>query len=496
MKRKKGWIAGIMMIAVIVLLFVGYNIYRYPAMFRSLSDNSLNDSQVEELRKEILSQSDVKVLVAYFSYSGTTRNVATALSEKTSGDLFEITPQDGYSNVYMESNSEIRSNERPTLTDTVENMEEYDIVFVGYPVWWHATPAPINTFLESNDLTGKLIIPFCTSGGSDIDETMPTFLNSCDGLAVYGERRMSGTSQLDGWLSDLGLIGEEGQIQSKQEEAAVQETVPEVIQEEGTEILDLENLPTYGYRQQEIELENQGQRIYGVAYIPDTEENQVPLVICAHGLGGSYRSNAAYAEQLASHGISAYCFDFRGGGGSRSDGDTTEMSVMTEVSDLEVIMEAASEWDFVDENKIVLLGTSQGGITSAIAAARHTDKISGLVLMYPAFLVSDAIHEQFDSLEDVPDSFYFNWITAGRIYAEDMWDYDVYEEIGNYTEKVLLMHGTSDGIVPISYSDRAAEVYEDVEYYMLDGAGHGFNGGAFDEAVKHIFDYLQEIETI
>lgn len=496
MKRKKGWIAGIMMIAVIVLLFVGYNIYRYPAMFRSLSDNSLNDSQVEELRKEILSQSDVKVLVAYFSYSGTTRNVATALSEKTGGDLFEITPQDGYSNVYMESNSEIRSNERPTLTDTVENMEEYDIVFVGYPVWWHATPAPINTFLESNDLTGKLIIPFCTSGGSDIDETMPTFLNSCDGLAVYGERRMSGTSQLDGWLSDLGLIGEEGQIQSKQEEAAVQETVPEVIQEEGTEILDLENLPTYGYRQQEIELENQGQRIYGVAYIPDTEENQVPLVICAHGLGGSYRSNAAYAEQLASHGIAAYCFDFRGGGGSRSDGDTTEMSVMTEVSDLEVIMEAASEWDFVDENKIVLLGTSQGGITSAIAAARHTDKISGLVLMYPAFLVSDAIHEQFDSLEDVPDSFYFNWITAGRIYAEDMWDYDVYEEIDNYTEKVLLMHGTSDGIVPISYSDRATEVYEDVEYYMLDGAGHGFNGGAFDEAVKHIFDYLQEIETI
>lgn len=496
MKRKKGWIAGIMMIAVIVLLFVGYNIYRYPAMFRSLSDNSLNDSQVEELRKEILSKSHVKVLVAYFSYSGTTRNVATALSEKTGGDLFEITPQDGYSNVYMESNSEIRSNERPTLTDTVENMEEYDIVFVGYPVWWHATPAPINTFLESNDLTGKLIIPFCTSGGSDIDETMPTFLNSCDGLAVYGERRMSGTSQLDGWLSDLGLIGEEGQIQSKQEEAAVQETVPEVIQEEGTEILDLENLPTYGYRQQEIELENQGQRIYGVAYIPDTEENQVPLVICAHGLGGSYRSNAAYAEQLASHGIAAYCFDFRGGGGSRSDGDTTEMSVMTEVSDLEVIMEATSEWDFVDENKIVLLGTSQGGITSAIAAARHTDKISGLVLMYPAFLVSDAIHEQFDSLEDVPDSFYFNWITAGRIYTEDMWDYDVYEEIGNYTEKVLLMHGTSDGIVPISYSDRAAEVYEDVEYYMLDGAGHGFNGGAFDEAVKHIFDYLQEIETI
>lgn len=107
MKRKKSLIAGIAVIAIVALVFVGYNIYRYPAMFRSLSDNSLNDSQVEEVKDEILSGSDVKVLVAYFSYSGTTKNVATVLSEKTGGDLFEITPQDGYSNVYMESNSEI-----------------------------------------------------------------------------------------------------------------------------------------------------------------------------------------------------------------------------------------------------------------------------------------------------------------------------------------------------------------------------------------------------
>ena len=460
MRQKKGWIAGIAVIAVIALLFVGYNLYRYPAMFRSLSDNSLNDSQAEELREEILSQPDVDVLVSYFSYSGNTRNVAAALSEKTGGDLFEIVPLNGYSNVYMQSNSEIRNNERPTLANTVENMEEYEIVFVGYPVWWHATPAPINAFLESYDLTGKLIIPFCTSGGSDIDETMPTFLQSCDGLAVYGERRISGTSQIDAWLAELGIAEREGQSQTEQESAAAQEEVPEAVQAEGTEILELDNLPAYTYRQQEIELENQGQRIYGVAYIPDTED-KVPLVICSHGLGGSYRSNTAYAEQLASHGIAAYCFDFRGGGGSGSEGNTTEMSVMTEVSDLEAVMEAASEWDFADESRIVLLGTSQGGIVSAIAAARHTDQVSGLVLMYPAFLVSDAIHEQFDSLEEVPDSYRFNWITAGRPYAEDMWDYDVYEEIGNYTDKVLLLHGS-----------------------------------AFDEAVRYVFDYLQQIEII
>ena len=175
----------------------------------------MTDSQVGELREETLSKSDIKILVAYFSYSGTTRNIANAISEKTGGDLFEITPKDSYSNVYLESNSEIRGNKRPVLADTVENMEEYDIVFVGFPVWWHATPVPVNTFLESYDLAGKLIIPFCTSGESDIDETMPTFLNSCDGLAVYGERRISGTGQLDGWLSELGVIGREGDRQEQ-----------------------------------------------------------------------------------------------------------------------------------------------------------------------------------------------------------------------------------------------------------------------------------------
>lgn len=510
MRKKKLLIFGIVVLAVIALAYGGYNIYRFPAMFRRLSNGSLGEGQTEALKEEILSRGDLKVLIAYFSYSGTTRGVANAISEKTGGDLFEISPQDGYSNVYLESNSEIRRNERPVLTDTVENMEEYDIVFVGYPVWWHATPAPVNTFLESYDLTGKLIIPFCTSGESDIDETMPTFLYSCDGLAVYGERRISGTSQIDGWLEELGLTGIDGE--APQEEQAGQEgqteqaapqmvseenQMPEEIQGEGTaEILEFEDLPTYSYRQQEIELENQGQKIYGIAYIPETESERVPLVICAHGLGGSYQSNAAYAEQLASHGMAAYCFEFRGGGGSRNDGDTTEMSVMTEVSDLEAILEAASVWEFVDEDRIVLLGTSQGGITSAIAAARHTDQVSGLVLMYPAFLVGDAVHEQFDSLEEVPDRFQFNWITAGRPYVEDMWDYDVYEEIGNYTGKVLLLHGSADSIVPISYSDRAAEVYGDVEYHVIDGAGHGFRGGDFDEAVRYVFGYLQEIRIL
>ena len=135
MKRKKFLIFGITILVIAILALIGYNIYRYPAMFRRLSDKSLKESQVEELKEEILSKPDSRILVAYFSYSGTTKNIANTISKKTGADLFEIVPQEAYSNVYMESNREIRENKKPALTDMVEHMDEYDIVFVGYPVW-------------------------------------------------------------------------------------------------------------------------------------------------------------------------------------------------------------------------------------------------------------------------------------------------------------------------------------------------------------------------
>lgn len=205
MKQKRGLIAVIIVVLIVVLLFAAYNLFRFPAKFRSLSNESLSEEQVTALKNEIAAKEDKRVLVTYFSYSGTTKGVAETLSSRIEADLFEISPKEGYSNVYLQSNTEIRRGERPDLSSMVGNMEEYDVVFIGYPVWFHATPAPINSFLESSDLTGKLIIPFCTSGGSDIEETMPTFLDSCKDLAVYGERCINGNDQIDSWLSELDL---------------------------------------------------------------------------------------------------------------------------------------------------------------------------------------------------------------------------------------------------------------------------------------------------
>lgn len=196
---------GIIILAVIVLAFVGYNIYRQPAMFRNLSDESLSEEQVNTLKEKIATKEDKQVLVAYLSQSGTTERVANALSEEIGADIFEIAQETEYSNVYLQSNSQIRNAELPKLSNTVKNIDKYDIIFIGYPVWWHATPAPVNTFIESYDLSNKLIIPFCTSGESDISETMPTFLNSSKGLAVYKGMRINSINQIDTWLSELNL---------------------------------------------------------------------------------------------------------------------------------------------------------------------------------------------------------------------------------------------------------------------------------------------------
>lgn len=205
MKKKGGLIALVVIVLIVVLLFAAYQWFRFPAALRSLSDEALGEEQVNELKEEMKAKEDKKVLVAYFSYSGTTKGVAEVLSSEIGADLFEIAPKEDYSSLYLQFNMEIRGGKRPELSSSVENIEEYDIIFIGYPVWFHAVPAPVNSFLESYDLTGKLIIPFCTSGGSDIEETMPTFLDSCKGLAVYGQRRISGSSQIGSWLTELEL---------------------------------------------------------------------------------------------------------------------------------------------------------------------------------------------------------------------------------------------------------------------------------------------------
>ena len=128
------------------------------------------------------------------------------------------------------------------------------------------------------------------------------------------------------------------------------------------------------YKTREIRVQNGEFRIYGIAYVPDTDGKH-PLVIFSHELGNDHTSGERYAERLAEAGYAAYVFDFCGGtvGGNQSDGSNQEMSILTEAADLEAVLAASKSWDFVDPDRIVLLGGSMGGLVTTVVGSTHQD---------------------------------------------------------------------------------------------------------------------------
>ncbi|HIR76251.1 MAG TPA: alpha/beta fold hydrolase [Candidatus Choladousia intestinipullorum] len=248
----------------------------------------------------------------------------------------------------------------------------------------------------------------------------------------------------------------------------------------------------YEYETQEMYARRGENQIYGVLYIPQNAGETMPAIIYSHGFGGSHRSGTQYAEAMAAKGYVVYCFDFCGGSpGSQSDGSTLEMSLFTKQADLEAVIEMIQGLDYVDSSNLFLMGTSQGGAVSAITAAKHVDEIRGLVLLYPAFVLVDNANERYQSPEDIPDTQFFMWMDVGRAYFEPLLGYDIYADIEAYDKDVLILHGDEDSIVPLSYSEHAAEVYPSAQLEVLQGAGHGFSGENAQTAIDLMTEYFQ-----
>lgn len=153
-----------------------------------------------------------KKLVAYFSASGVTAKAAKTLAMTIGADLYEIKPGQPYSRADLnwtdkKSRSSIEMNNpasRPAITGRVSNMEDYNVIFVGFPIWWYVAPTIINTFLESYDLSGKTIIPFATSGGSSMGKTNEKLLPSCQGATLLQGKMLNGkinTEALKEWAN-------------------------------------------------------------------------------------------------------------------------------------------------------------------------------------------------------------------------------------------------------------------------------------------------------
>ena len=148
------------------------NLFLAIAALLTLSLSACSQSNKQNQSKQM------KVLVAYFSATGVTKGVAKQLAEVAGADLHEIKPAQPYTAADLDwhdaqsrSSVEMRDKtSRPAIADTVPNMQDYEIVYVGFPIWWYTCPTIINTFMETYDFKGKTVIPFATSGGSTIDK--------------------------------------------------------------------------------------------------------------------------------------------------------------------------------------------------------------------------------------------------------------------------------------------------------------------------------------
>ena len=250
------------------------------------------------------------------------------------------------------------------------------------------------------------------------------------------------------------------------------------------DFLKKEKLPE-GITEKRFECKRDGLMIRGTEYRP--EGDNLPIAIVCHGFMAWQDTVKHYTKMLAEMGYAAYCFDFNGGSvmKSQSEGKTTDMSVLTEVKDLEAVITYLRTLPYVDSENIFLAGCSQGGFVSALVAAKNQFPIRKLCLFYPALCIPDDARAgkmqsaKFDP-NNVPETFRCGPMKLGRRYAMDVMNMDPFEEIKSYNGDVLIIHGTSDSIVDVTYAKRAEEAYKStnpkrVYLEIIENGAHGFS---------------------
>lgn len=237
------------------------------------------------------------------------------------------------------------------------------------------------------------------------------------------------------------------------------------------------------------------------------KKDRLPIAVVCHGFMANRQSVTKYAKRLAAWGYAAFCFDFNGGCvRGKSDGKTTDMTVLTEKADLLAVIDYAKSLAFTDPDRLILMGCSQGGFVSALTAAQLGDAVSGLILFYPALCIPDDARKgqmmfaTFDP-SDIPETITCGPMKLGHDYPACVLDMDPFASISPYTGPVLLVHGDQDPIVKLSYAVRARRSYEAVRTMaqqknfhlkVVKGAGHGFTSRADRTAIECVRQFLAE----
>ncbi|HWR39741.1 MAG TPA: flavodoxin [Patescibacteria group bacterium] len=180
----------------------------------AVAGQNASNSVISKAQAQPLSSSK-KILVAYFSHSGNTRELANQIQANIGGELFEIVTVDPYPEDYEavkdRAQQELSGKIQPRLKTKVANMESYDVVFVGYPIWWGTMPMPVSKFLSEYNLAGKTVIPFCTHEGSQFGRSIADVTKLCpqstilNGVAIRGRDVKNSQSEVAEWLSKLNL---------------------------------------------------------------------------------------------------------------------------------------------------------------------------------------------------------------------------------------------------------------------------------------------------
>lgn len=243
--------------------------------------------------------------------------------------------------------------------------------------------------------------------------------------------------------------------------------------------------------QETLWIENGNRHIYGVLNRPQGKNDRLPLAIVSHGFNGTHHFAQDYFGPLAEQGWMTYAFDFPCGSvNSRSDSNTMNMSILDEQSDLQAIVDYFRSQPYVDPDRIMLIGESQGGLVSALTAAQMNKKVSQLVLIYPALCIPDNWNARYPKLEDIPDTTRLWNVPMGRRFFEEVRTIDPFKTMKKFKKPVLIIQGDADQVVSMDDSRRAIKTYKQARLHVIPGAGHGFKPKERQEAIQQIIGFI------
>ena len=229
MNKKLIVLIGVILVIAIIAIVVGINLARNNENTSTVQNQASGENQEEnqgvgqvtnnktnvEQNQNSQENKNGNVLVVYFSHTGNTENVANFIHEAVGGDIIKLETEEQYTDNYNDlldiAQEEQNDNARPALSTQIDNIDNYDTIFLGYPIWWGDMPMALYTFLDEYDLSGKTIAPFTTSGGSGLSGTPSNIEDEepnatvTEGLSVRDSSSKNSQSAVNEWLSEIGF---------------------------------------------------------------------------------------------------------------------------------------------------------------------------------------------------------------------------------------------------------------------------------------------------